>query len=117
MRKHVHVLIGWHNPRIIQGFCRYAHEANWHLDTLSLMAGIIPRDRRGDGVLITNPHTPEMKRLMLDLVASKIPCVLHGPNELGVDIPTSETDEEMIGQLAAEHLLEHGHKNLSLIHI
>lgn len=115
MRKHVHVLIGWHNPRIIQGFCRYAHEANWHLDTLSLMAGIIPRDRRGDGVLMTNPHTPEMKRLMLDLVASKIPCVLHGPNELGVDMPTSETDEEMIGQLAAEHLLEHGHKNFAVL--
>ena len=114
MRKHVHVLIGWQNPRIIQGFCRYAHEANWHLDTLSLMTGIIPRERRGDGVLMTNAHTPEMKRLMLDLVASKIPCVLHGPNELGVDIPTSETDEEMIGQLAAEHLLEHGHKKFAV---
>ncbi|MEI7948163.1 MAG: substrate-binding domain-containing protein, partial [bacterium] len=110
MRKHVHVLIGWHNPRIIQGFCRYAHLANWHLDILSLMTGIISRERRGDGVLMTNAHTPEMKRLMLELVASKMPCVLHGPNELGVDIPTSETDEEAIGQLAAEHLLEHGHK-------
>lgn len=114
MRKHVHVLIGWQNPRIIQGFCRYAHEANWHLDTLSLMTGIIPRERRGDGVLMTNAHTPEMKRLMLDLVDSKIPCVLHGPNELGIDIPTSETDEEMIGQWAAEHLLEHGHKQFAV---
>ena len=115
MRKHVHVLIGWHNPRIIQGFCRYAHEANWHLDTLSLMAGLIPRNRRGHGVLMTNPHTPETKRLILDLIASKIPCVLHGLNELGIDIPTSATDEEMIGQLAAEHLLEHGHKNFGVL--
>lgn len=115
MRKHVHVLIGWQNPRIIQGFCRYAHEAYWHLDTLSVMSGIIPKGRRGDGVLMTNPHSPEMKRLMLDLVTSKLPCVLHGSNELGIDIPTSETDEEMIGQVAAEHLLERGHKNFAVL--
>lgn len=114
-RKHVHILIGWQNPRIIDGFCKYAHEANWHLDTLSFMTGILPGKRRGDGVLMTNAHTPEMKRMMLEVAASNIPCVLHGPNELGIDIPTSETDEAMIGRLAALHLLERGHKNFAVL--
>ena len=113
MRKHVHVLIGWNNPRIIQGFCRYAHEAHWQLDVLSMMTGIVPVARTGDGVLLTNAHTPGLRKTMLRL-AARIPCVLHGSNDLGIDLPTSETDEMRIGELAAKHLLERGHKQLAL---
>jgi LacI family transcriptional regulator len=113
MRKHVHVLIGWNNPRIIQGFCRYAHEAHWQLDILSMMTGLVPDARTGDGVLLTNAHTPSLRKTMLRL-ASQIPCVLHGSNDLGIDVPTAETDECRIGELAAEHLLERGHKQLAL---
>jgi LacI family transcriptional regulator len=113
VRKHVHVLIGWNNPRIIQGFCRYAHEAHWQLDVLSMMTGIVPHGRIGDGVLLTNAHTPALRKTMLRL-AARIPCVLHGANDLGIDVPTAETDEWRIGELAAEHLLERGHKQLAL---
>ncbi len=113
MRKHVHVLIGWQNPRIIQGFCRYAHEAHWQLDVLSMMTGLVPDERTGDGVLLTNAHTPALRKTMLRL-AARIPCVLHGANDLGVDVPTAETDEVLIGELAAEHLLERNHKRLAL---
>lgn len=78
-----------------------------------MVTGIVSDVRIGDGALLTNAHTSSMRKTMLRL-AAKIPCVLHGPNDFGIDLPTSETDEARIGEMAAEHLLEQGHKQLAV---
>lgn len=110
MQKHVHIAIHWHNPRILQGFCRYAHEANWHIDPFTLMTRTLPENRPGDGLLLTNISDPAMKRKVARLM-KRMPAVMHGMSDFEVDVPTSETDEYKIGCLAAEHFYQQGHKN------
>jgi LacI family transcriptional regulator len=110
MQKHVHIAIHWHNPRILQGFCRYAHEANWHIDPFTLMTRTLPENRPGDGLLLTNISDPAMKKKVARLM-KRMPAVMHGMSDFDVDVPTSETDEYKIGCLAAEHFYERGHKN------
>jgi len=78
------------------------------------MTGVVPDGRVGDGVLLTNAHTETMRAQMLRLV-KRLPAVLHGTNELGVPIPTSETNEDQIGRMAAEHFFERGHKNFAIL--
>jgi LacI family transcriptional regulator len=42
--------------------------------------------------------------------------VLHGCNDLGYPVPNVECDERAVGQLAASHLLEQGHRNFAYFH-
>lgn len=110
MQKHVHIAIHWHNPRILQGFCRYAHEANWHIDPFTLMTSTLPVNRPGDGLLLTNISDPELKRKVARLM-KRMPAVMHGMSDFDVEVPTSETDEYQIGCLAADHFYRQGHKH------
>lgn len=108
MRKRVLVIIGWHNPNTVRGFCRYARRAGWVLDTFSLMTGGIPESWHGHGVLTTNVNDPRLQQRLRTL-ATRLPVVLHGTDVMGGNYPSAEVDERMTGRMAAEHFLARGY--------
>ncbi len=112
MRKHVIVIAGWHDYNQLMGFCRYAHEAGWTLDTTSLFQGAAPRHCRADGMLTTNIFRSDL-RSFVRKTARIIPSVLHGCDDLKLGIPRVECDEAAIGRMAAQHLLDQGHKHFA----
>jgi len=112
MHKHVIVIAGWHDYNQLMGFCRYAHEAGWTLDTVSIFQGAAPRNFRADGMLTTNVFRQDLK-MFVRKAASVIPTVLHGCDDLKLGIPSVECDEAAAGRMAAQHLLDQGHKNFA----
>ena len=110
MHKHVIIIAGWHDYNMLMGFCRYAHEAGWTLNTVSIFQSAVPRRWQADGLLTTNVFRPDLRRFVRK-AAAVMPAVLHGCDDLRLGIPRVECDEAAIGRLAAEHLLDQGHKN------
>jgi LacI family transcriptional regulator len=111
-RKRILMVLGFLSPEIIAGFTRYAREANWILNTLSVLHGAVPGDWRADGLLTTNVFRPELRRFVR-ATARRLPTVLHGCDDLGLGTPRVEFDERAAGRLAAEHLLEQRHRNFA----
>lgn len=111
-RKRILMVLGFLSPEIIAGFTRHAREANWVLNTLSVLHGAVPRDWRAHGLLTTNVFRPELRRFVR-ATARRLPTVLHGCDDLGLGAPRLEFDEVAAGRLAAEHLLEQRHRNFA----
>ncbi|HTO04150.1 MAG TPA: DNA-binding transcriptional regulator, partial [Opitutus sp.] len=95
---------------IVLGIARYAREHNWHLVTDMLETGAWPRDWNGDGILAAMPGPPdELGRV----VESGIPCVALSGGANTAHFPRVGPDNRAIGRLAADHLVERGHRSFA----
>lgn len=110
-RKRVLLMLGYYEHRMHLGVARYARQANWILDTTMAHYGRTPDCRACDGVLaLVLPDRTEPARTLRRL---SVPIV-----DLVADVPEIATarvllDNEAIGRLGAEHLLERGFRNLA----
>ena len=111
-RKRVLIILGFMHPDILKGFARKSREAGWILNIFSVLHGTVPGDWRADGMLTTNVFRPDLRRFVRG-TARRLPTVLYGSNDLGVPVVHLESDERTIGRLAAEHLLELGHRHFA----
>ncbi len=113
-RKRILIILGFIDPGILAEL-RYARQANWILNTLFVYHGTIPRDWRADGMLTTNTFRPDLCRFIRK-TARQIPTVLYGCNDLKLPVPNVQCDDYAVGCMAADHLLEQGHRHFASFH-
>ncbi len=109
-RLRVLMALGYYDHQLHRGIVRYAREAGWSLDTSMAHYGVLPEHWQGDGVLtLLLPNRDDVLQFMR---RQQVPIV-----GLSLDVEEIRAarvclDNERIGQLAAEHLLERGFENL-----
>jgi LacI family transcriptional regulator len=101
--------LDWYDYRIHQGVVNVARDNGWSLLFLqnSFRSNAVPAGWRGDGA-ITLIHSAETYQFFK---THNIPVVDLGLNNHGLAIPRVVTDNELVGQMAAEHFLERGFTN------
>ncbi|MDZ8120542.1 AraC family transcriptional regulator [Pontiella agarivorans] len=92
------------------GVARAAHDFGWYLDWGYIEGSGVPDRFCGDGVLCALTNDPEMERFVR---CSEVPVVDISINRSEVKLPRVVADHPAIGKIAAEHLLEFGHRNFA----
>lgn len=111
-RKRILIVLGFLDPSILEGFSRYAREAEWILNAFSVFHNSVPPDWNANGLLTTNVFRPDLARFVRK-TAREIPTVLHGCDDLRLAVPNVECDEYLIGRMAADHLLHQDHRHFA----
>lgn len=111
-RREVMLAPSWFNHRINQGVARYARQANWILDSTYINMGTLPQQWKGDGVITMLPE--KSQGLLVDFIKdTKVPVVDMSNSCPEIRLPRVLDDNLMIGEMAAEHLLENGFWHLA----
>ena len=114
--KHILLLLEWYDYRIHKGVSQMARKYGWQLNcpknqtSKSTQSGIL-KDWDGDGC-IAMIECDETFNYLSD---KNIPLVDLGLRNHQIPIPRMITDNEKIGELAAEHLREFGHKEIFVL--
>ncbi len=95
---------------LVRGVVRYAREHEWHVVADVMVTGALRREWKGDGVLASMPYQPE---LLENVAGWGIPCVEVSPAGSAGSLPRVESDHAEIGRIAADHLLERGHRSFA----
>jgi LacI family transcriptional regulator len=111
-RKRILIVVGFLDPSILAGFTRYAREAEWVVNAISVFHHAVPSDWEADGLLTTNVFRPDLARFIRK-TAKKIPTVLHGCDDLKLGVTHVACDEYEIGRMAANHLLDQEHRQFA----
>jgi LacI family transcriptional regulator len=85
------------------GAARYAAEHDWHVVADMIYDATIPVGWKGDGILSFVGHWEELAKFV---VSAAIPVVEISSVRKDLGIPCVMEDNEAIGRLGAEHLLE-----------
>ena len=85
------------------GAARYAAEHDWHVVADMIYDATIPVGWKGDGILSFVGHWEELAKFV---VSAQIPVVEISSVRKDLGIPCVMEDNEAIGRLGAEHLLE-----------
>lgn len=113
MRKRILLALGYFNPDLYHGIIRFAHQAEWILDTTMVQYGRLPDGWRGDGVLT---FLIQERGDLIDVVRR-----FRGPVvDFSWDVPDLEVsrvipDNDAAGRMAAKHLLERNYRNLAFL--
>src|ERR1700757_1170400 len=91
-----------------RGAARYAAEHDWHVVADMVYDATIPLGWKGDGILSFVGHWDELAKYVL---SAGIPAVEISSVRKDLGIPCVIEDNEAIGRLGAEHLLERNFKN------
>jgi LacI family transcriptional regulator len=91
-----------------RGAARYAAEHDWHIVADMIYDATIPVGWRGDGILSFVGHWEELAKYV---VSARVPAVEISSVRRDLGIPCVMEDNEAIGRLGAEHLLERNLKN------
>jgi len=111
-KRKVLVLLGWHDTRTLLALARHARAAEWHLDTRHFFNETLPHGWQGDGMIVSNPARRDALQFIRRQVGRQ-PTVLIEGNNPGLRVPQVAEDNPAAGRLAAEHLLELGHKHFA----
>lgn len=111
-KRNVLVVLGWYDPRIIEGVGRFAREAGWHLEMRAVIEGALPSEWRGDGMLVNDTTVPRLERFIQSQIDLQ-PTVLIGSNHRHSHVAAVHEDNREVGRLAAVHFLERGHQNFA----
>ena len=103
-------LLAWNDYRLFQGISRYAHQADWQMDTRHFFLNLFPKDRTFHG-MIAMWHTDPAVRAYIREKAKSVPTVILGTQNPGVRAPMVMPDNRQAGRLAAEHLYGLFHKH------
>jgi len=85
------------------GAARYAAEHDWHVVADMIYDATIPMGWKGDGILSFVGHWEELAKFV---VSAHLPVVEISSVRKDLGIPCVMEDNEAIGRLGAEHLLE-----------
>jgi LacI family transcriptional regulator len=85
------------------GAARYAAEHDWHVVADMIYDATIPTGWKGDGILSFVGHWEELAKFV---VSARIPVVEISSVRKDLGIPCVMEDNDAIGRLGAEHLLE-----------
>jgi LacI family transcriptional regulator len=91
-----------------RGAARYAAEHDWHVVADMIYDATIPVGWRGDGILSFVGHWEDLARYV---ISAGVPVVEISSVRKDLGIPCVVEDNEAIGRLGAEHLLERNFKN------
>ena len=97
------VLMELYDHRIRQGIGRYAAEQRWHLTVSD--GCTLPQGWAGDGMLVQVNKRADFIRYVR---RQKVPCVDMWIFRPDIRLPRITGDQRVIGQTAADHLLERG---------
>jgi LacI family transcriptional regulator len=90
------------------GAARYAAEHDWHVVADMIYDATIPVGWKGDGILSFVGHWEELAKFV---VSAHVPVVEISSVRKDLGVPCVMEDNEAIGRLGAEHLLERNLKN------
>ena len=100
-----------YDHRIRQGIGRYAAEHRWHLTFCDGCthsgASPLPQGWSGDGVLVQLNRSADFIRYIR---RQRVPCVDMSIFRPDIRLPRITGDQLLIGQTAADHLLERGYR-------
>jgi LacI family transcriptional regulator len=94
----------------LRGVCRFAAERDWHVVNDMMYTGTFPRGWKGDGVIALVGYDDGLVHHLQELAA---PCVSISLAEDFVPFPTVAPDAVAVGRLAADHLLQRGHRTFA----
>jgi LacI family transcriptional regulator, galactose operon repressor len=92
------------------GAARYAAEHDWHVVADMIYDATIPVGWKGDGILSFVGHWEELAKYV---VSAGVPAVEISSVRKDLGVPCVMEDNEAIGRLGAEHLLERNFKNFA----
>ena len=101
----------WHEG-LIHAIVDEAAERRWHLNLGASLHGTIPQDWTGDGIIGTYDVNPTRLERLLQRV--KCPAVGLGMDLQSIGVPSILVDNQIVGQLAADHFLERGFRSFAL---
>jgi LacI family transcriptional regulator len=108
-RKRVLLVLQYYDYRHHSGVARYAAKAGWALEDAHTMIRSLPTTWEGDGII--SLHGPSQE--FIDwLGTSRAPVVDIGEYEALSDFPRVCTDTQKIAQMAIEHFVSRGYKNV-----
>jgi LacI family transcriptional regulator len=91
-----------------RGAARYAAEHDWHVVADMIYDAAIPIGWKGDGILSFVGHWEDLAKYVL---SAGVPVVEISSVRKDLGIPCVMEDNEAIGRLGAEHLLQRNFKN------
>lgn len=111
-KRHVLVMLGWHDPAAYRGIGRFAREAGWHLDSRLFYTEVIPEGWQGDGMIVSEGARADVTRY----IRRQAKCqstVIMGANNPGIEAPSVMTNNHRVGELAARHFLDCHHRHFA----
>lgn len=112
IKPNILVLLGWNDPVVFAMIGRFAKEAGWHLELRPFFSEAIPIGWKGDGMIVSHGERKDVMRFIRKQ-AKHQPTVIFGGNNPGIIAPCVSTDDYAAGKLAAEHLLQQGHRHFA----
>lgn len=109
-RKHVLLALAWYDSQIHRGIARYARQAGWILDNSMARDGMAPERWDGDGVIGVVGDRFDVAKMARNLTVPMVDLAWQADE---LDLPRVLPDNEEIGRLGAEHLLERGYEHLA----
>jgi LacI family transcriptional regulator len=113
-KRNVLVVLGWYDPRVIEGIGRFAREAGWHLEMRSILEASPPSGWRGDGLLVNDTAVPRLRGFLRKQVRLQ-PTVSLGVNHASSSLPSVHEDNSAMGGIAAEHFLRRGFRHFAWV--
>jgi len=107
------ILLGlrWHQT-LIEAIVKEAAERGWHLNLGASLHSTVPQGWKGDGIIGTYGVEPaDLDRLSR---SAKCPAVGIGRDFQKVGVPSVLSDNQVVGELAAEHFLQRGFRSFAL---
>lgn len=98
------ILMEWYDHRIREGIGRCAAEKNWYVTVNDGCA--LPQGWSGDGIVALINKRDDIIRYISN---KRVPCVDLGSFRLDIPLPRIHGDHLLIGETAADHLLERGY--------
>jgi LacI family transcriptional regulator len=109
-QRNVLLALGRYDYRTHRGVALYAGKHQWHLNVEMCISGRLPRGWRGDGIITSLDYQTDLVRMIR---AAKVPVVDLSITRQDVALPRVIGDHVLIGQMAAEHLLERGFRHFA----
>ena len=100
------VLMEWYDHGLREGIGRYAAEKNWYLTVSD--GCMLPKGWSGDGILTLINTRADIIRYIR---RQTVPCVDLGTFRPDIPLARICGDHRLIGQLAADHLIERGFRH------
>lgn len=110
-QRRVLMALGYHDYQLHRGIARFARQAGWILDTSMAHYGVVPEHWQGDGILTL--LIPGRTDIMECVRRRRVPVVAMTTDVPEMDVPRVRLDNQRIGELGAEHLIERGFEDLA----
>jgi len=108
--RNILLALGNYHHRTHRGVARYARQHNWHLVADMAATSQIPSGWSGDGIITALSFRQDLVDFVCSSDVPKVDLSLTRPE---IDIPRVLGDNELIGRMAAEHLLDRGFKHFT----